>query len=152
MKLRIGDIVELKTSKGFMYGIYTHEHKDYLSLVRFFNHYFSEAPDSIEMLAESDVRFSFFYPLKRAVKEGLVDIVGNIEVPDLLKPFPIFRAGIVNPRDKNDIHWWLWDGEKEQKIGKLSPGQRKYPIRGVMSHAGLIEELETNNSQEDINF
>ncbi|WP_176536262.1 hypothetical protein [Rhizobium sp. L9] len=38
--------------------------------------------------------------------------------------------------------WWLWDGEKEWRIGQLSAEQHQLSIRGVWNDTLLVERIE----------
>ncbi|MDQ8205892.1 hypothetical protein QEH52_00080 [Coraliomargarita sp. SDUM461003] len=89
-----------------------------------------------------------FFPLQAAVNHGGVEIVGNEVVPAEEKSFPVFRTGMVDPQTRKVSVWWLWDGEKEWKIGKLSPEQRSLPIRGVWNDTILIERIESGWTPE----
>ena len=70
----------------------------------------------------------------------MVKIVANTEVPGVAAKFPVFRTGTPNKEGRVEV-WWLWDGEKEWKIGRLKPGMEKYPIRGVWNDALLIKRI-----------
>jgi hypothetical protein len=74
------------------------------------------------------------------VNREIVRIAGNLPVKDEFKSFPIFRAGVANQSGVVQV-WWLWDGENEERIGKLSPKQMEYPIRGVINDTLLIERI-----------
>jgi hypothetical protein len=45
--------------------------------------------------------------------------------------------------------WWLWDGEKEWKVGKLTPEMRLYPDLGVVNDTRLIEMIEAGYNPEN---
>ena len=45
--------------------------------------------------------------------------------------------------------WWLWDGEKEWKVGTLSPEMRAFPILGIVNDTALIEMIEAGWKPED---
>jgi hypothetical protein len=54
----------------------------------------------------------------------------------------VFRAGVVDPAVGKVVDWWLWDGEKEWRVGSISDEQRKLPIRGCWNDTMLIKRIE----------
>ena len=66
------------------------------------------------------------------------------------KEFPVFRTGVANDVGNVEV-WWLWDGTKEWKIGKLEPGMEKLPIRGVWNDTLLVQRIIEEWSHEDVN-
>ncbi|HET9710577.1 MAG TPA: hypothetical protein VFP64_01805 [Pyrinomonadaceae bacterium] len=138
----IGDLIEIPTAKGFAYAQYTHEHSLMGALIRVFDTVYPSRPENLERLVVGAVRLSTFFPLKAAIHQDIYKIVANHDVSELNRSFPIFRTGIVDPKTKKVSVWWLWDGEKEWKIGDLTPEQRKLPIRGVWNVAMLVQRIE----------
>jgi hypothetical protein len=145
MKIQFGDVVEINTSKGLAYAIYTHRHKTrpkYGALIRVFDHLFLSGPVRLPDLLKTPIRFSTFFPLQAAITKGIVKVVGNLPIPESLKPFPLFRSGVIDPKTKRVCVWWLWDGEKSWRVGNLTAEQRKIPIRGVWNDTYLIHRIE----------
>ena len=145
-KLNVGDVIEIKTSKGFAYAQYTHEHKRYGSLLRVYSNCY-DAPVPIEIINEvvnERPTFSCFFPLKIALKQKIFPIIGNAKVLNENKLFPVFRSVMINPNKGEPNIWWLWDGEKEWRIGALNLEQRKLPIRGIWNDTLLIERIESD--------
>ena len=145
MKVRIGDLIEIKTGKGLVYALYTHRHDNppkYGAMLRIFNQVYPSRPTNFDATIKLAVRFSVFFPLQAAVNRGLVEVVATLQVPEELKQFPVFRSGMVNPETKKVDAWWLWDGEKEWRIGRLTQEQRKLSIRGVWNDTILIQRIE----------
>ena len=60
----------------------------------------------------------------------------------LLRAFPTFRAGTPDPVTRKVETWWWWDGEREWRVGPLTPEQRAFPIRGVWNDTMLVARLE----------
>jgi hypothetical protein len=146
MRAQIGDVVEFKASKGLAYAQYTHEHTKspcYGSLLRVMPGIYTERSNVSEVVKQKEL-FVAFFPLKAELKRSdtLFAIVGNEPIPDWAIPFPVFRNGL--PDREGKIHeWWLWDGAKEWKIGKLTPEEVKsYPGLGIMNDTALIQMTE----------
>lgn len=143
-RLKIGDLVEVSSSLGLTYAQYTHKNARYGALLRVFKKVYAETPELLDCILKDEVRFSAFFPLKAAVAQGIVRVVGNLPVPKELSQFPVFRAGVVDPSVGKVVTWWLWDGDNEKNIGSLSEEQRHFPIRGIWNDTLLIERIESN--------
>ena len=144
-RIRFGDIVEFKTSKGLAYAIYTHRHDKpprFGAMIRVFDNVYQSRPERIEEVVDVPVRFTTFFPLQNAVNRGVATVVGHVAIPDALKAFPIFRSGTADPKTKRVDRWWLWDGEKEWEVGEITAEQRRLPIRSVWNDTFLIHRIE----------
>jgi hypothetical protein len=141
---RIGDIVEISTSKGRAYALYSHEHEAYGSLLRVFPGTFSHRPVDLSAFVDQMPMFTHFFPLRSELKhkDTPLSIVGHVELPKWAVPFPLFRNGL--PDREGVVHqWWLWDGEKEWTVGKLTPEEIKsYPGLGVFNLPALVQMIE----------
>jgi hypothetical protein len=145
MKVQFGDIVEIKTRNGLAYAIYTHKHErppKFGAVIRVFDHLCQSRPHNILEILKNPIRFTTFFPLQAAVDKGILEVIGNVSIPKKLRPFPIFRDGVADPKTKKVATWWLWDGEKEWQIGRLTPDQRNLPIRSVWNDTFLIHRIE----------
>ncbi len=142
MKPTIGDIIEIKTRKGFAYAVFTHYKPKYGAVIRVFDRIFPSRPSDIQGIAHSPVQFITLFPLSAAVSQGIFEIIGNIELPDSLASFPIFRTGIRNPSTGHVESWSLWDGDRSIKVGKLKTDQYRLPLRGIWNDTILIERID----------
>jgi len=147
-RVKIGDIVEITTNEGYAYAQYTHKHQLYGALLRVFEGIYESRPSDLEEVVRHKVAFSCFFPLGTAVHRKIVSIVGNVPVPETLQQFPIFRSGTMDPSTRKVEVWWLWDGEREWRTGKLTPEQRAFPIRGTWTYPFLIERIESHWTPE----
>lgn len=142
-KLRIGDVIEIKTKKGFAYAQYTQNNKRYGELLRVYGKIYIDKKHIFEFIHSESPAFICFFPLREAIKQQIVSIVANEIVPAAAKEFPTFRAGVVDPQTKKVGVWWLWDGENEWKVNVLSREQRSFPIRGIWNDTLLIERIDS---------
>lgn len=140
VKPKIGDIFEVPTSAGLAYVQYTHEHPEQGTLIRVLPGIFPKRTDDVCALARSDSVFLAFCPIDMGVRKGWVP-VGNCPVPESARPFPLFRYGIPSPVTKKVAVWKLWDGEKLERIGDLTPEQRKLPIFGIDPPSLVAERI-----------
>jgi len=145
---KIGDVIEIKTSRGASYALYTHKHPSFGALLRVFSRSYPTRPADFDCLAAGKIQFEVFFPLGAAINRGLVEVVGNISVPVELRQFPIFRDGIADPITKKVQNWWLWDGKTEWPIGNLTSDQRQLPIRQVINDTLLRKYIENGWSAE----
>ncbi len=153
MKVKIGDVVEIKTDLGLAYAIYTHRHSlppRYGALIHVFCRIYPSRPSDIVGVVQDSIRFSTFFPLQAAVDSHVIEIIGNVTVPEHLRNFPLFRAaGLGHLQMKRADDWWLWDGDKEWRVGLLTPEQRKLPIRAVWNYSILVERIVEGWRPED---
>jgi hypothetical protein len=154
---KIGDVYEIKTSKGLSYFQYTHEYTKppkWGSLIRVLDGFYQERPSMEEIYAivNKKHRFQTFCFLQAALKESSVEFVENMDIPEKFKKFPIFKGTNSMPkRDPLDKIWWLWDGEKSWRVGKLTiEEQMKYPVKELCDAAALIGNIEKGKSFSDI--
>ncbi len=150
IKKKIGDVIEIPTSKGLAYVQYTHQHTAppvFGSLVRVLQGFYDKRPsdDELERIVKKPHRFQTFCPVYRVVNIGDWERVGSFPIPEFAQQFPIFKNTNARPKDdpKEKI-WSLWDGEKSWRVGKLSlEEQMKYPQLEVCNDIGLIDAIET---------
>jgi len=142
-RVKIGDVIEIETEKGFYYAQYTHKHPEFGALIRIFDKGFSNRPKFLKDVLKLKVRFSIFFPLQAAISQGIFSVVGNEVVLPELQKFPIFRDGIADPNTKTVKNWWLWDGKNEWQVGELKEEQFKLPIREIWNDTLLIKRLES---------
>lgn len=137
---QIGDVIEIRTSQGLAYAQFTHKHPAYGALLRVMPGLYPSRPEHFSARALAEPQFSTFFPLGSACSNGTVQIVANETISESLRMFPTFRAS-AKGQDGMWGPWWLWDGEKEWKIGELRPGMDALPPRGVINHTLLIERI-----------
>lgn len=153
---KIGDIIEIPTSKGLAYVQYTHEHKGpgtiWGSVIRVLEGFYKTKPSEEELakIVKQPHRFQTFCPVHRMVNIGDWERVGNFPVPEFAQQFPIFKnchhTPEIPPEDRN---WSLWDGEKSWRVGKLSSEElMKYPKWIFYPGLSLVHAIETGMSGE----
>lgn len=151
MVVKFGDLIEIGTNKGLAYALYTHRHDEpprYGALLRVLDGLYAARPNDLSKVVQRPIRFNTFFPLQAAVNQGIVEVVGNVEIPETLRAFPVFRSGFVNPKTKKVESWYLWNGKDTWQIGALTPEQRKLSIEGVCNDTYLIRKIEEGWSPE----
>ena len=147
-RIKIGDLVEVPTSRGLFYAQYTHSNPEYGTLIRVLDGVYSERPQDIHFLAQSPTRFVLFCFLQSAVNRGAWKVIGNASVPGHSRQFPLFRSGLADPLTGVVKDWWLWDGNTAWRVGSLHKEQFRLPERGIWTDALLIERLESGWNPE----
>lgn len=141
---KIGDVVEIKTPAGLAYFQYTHKHDKpphMGALIRILRGLYKERPQDFVGLVKQAARYCVFFPLSAASHREIVEIVANEDVPEEAQKFPLFRAAGMIDREGCVLDWWLWDGEREWRIGQLTEEQKKLSIRGIWNDTLLIERI-----------
>jgi hypothetical protein len=142
-KPKIGDVIEIDGTDGCLYyARYTHQHPVFGGLLRIYN--FRAEPSgspNIEKIVSLDIVNSIFYPLRHSIKIGVFRIVGNAPLHEGLEAFPVFRTGYIDPATGETKDWWLWDGTREWRVGRLEQPDR-YPLRQVVNDTYLREFVQ----------
>lgn len=146
---KIGDVVEIDTGEGFAYAHYSHQHSMYGALLRVFADLKSERPTDLASLVAGRPTFQNFFPLAAAVNRRIVSIAGNVPLSEEAKRFPTFRAGVEDPATGRVALWWLWDGQKEWRVGPLTAELRPLPIRDVWNDTLLKERILSGWTSEN---
>ena len=113
-RIKIGDLFEISTVKGLVYGQFTHKNKEYGALIRVFSGFYDRRPQDLTIVREQAVQFISFFPIQSAVNAGLITFCSNQAISQENSIFPIFRSANFSKnatRDADD--WWLWDGHPE---------------------------------------
>ena len=142
-RAQAGDVIEIPTGRGLAYAQYTHQHPTHGGLIRVFDALFQKRPGHFSELVNRPVRFSTFFPVRAAVKRGIFNVVAHEKIAPPNQPFPIFRNGVADPKTKRVAVWWFWDGEKEWKVGEITPEQRQMPLQEVWNDTMLVERIES---------
>jgi len=137
---KIGDVVEIATPQGLAYFQFTHKHPQYGALIRVLPGVYNTRPADLPALVQKPERFVAFFPLGAACNRNICQIVAEANIPEASRTFPLFKAGVKNSAGVVEC-WWLWDGEKEWRIGSLKSEHRDLPVRGVWNDTLLIERI-----------
>jgi len=149
IRKKIGDVIEVPTSKGLAYVQYTHEHTPppvWGSLIRVLQGFYQTRPsdEELEKLIQQPHRFQTFCIVYRMVNIGDWERVGNFPVPDFAQKFPFFKnTNALKNSDLREANWSLWDGEKSWEVGKLSlEEQKNYPFH-LLCGKSLVHHIKT---------
>jgi len=140
--IRSGDVFGILTSRGEAYFQYVKKIAPMGSLIRVLPGVFADSLTDYDSLVTTQTNFWIFFPAGAALSRGVIRKVGRYAIPDHSKIPPLFRAGVVDPAVGKVVDWWLWDCEKEWRVGPITDEQRKLPIRGSWNDTMLIERIE----------
>lgn len=143
---RIGDLIEVETSKGLAYLQYTHHTDDAFNqyLLRAIEGLYASRPDDLDALAGKLHIFQTFTALGSALQGRMMRIVHNAPVPAFAARFPLFKAEGAIDRDGRVLNWWLWDGKCSIFIGDVLPKEfYRLPEQSFLSFEALVHMLET---------
>lgn len=132
---RIGDIIEINSKRGLAYAQYTHHHPEWNAVLRIFNGVFKSRPTDWAAIASLPVRFIVFFPLRSAVRQKAVAVVGSAPVDKNNIEFPVFRGGNKDMRTGKVYRWYLWKGGEY-----YSPDVPKSVLR-TLSDFGSVDIL-----------
>ena len=148
--LSSGHVLRIKTPIGIAYAICTHRDAICGHLIRVMGDLHNNEISHLDKLFGKEEAFSIFFLWGSNVDKSLVDIAGRIAIPEHMANFPLFKAGIVNQRTGKVDHWWLWDGNKEWPVGKLTVDQRLLPLREIWNEVLLVERIAAGWRASDV--
>ena len=141
-RVRIGDIIEIPTSRGLAYAQYGHKKEQWGALLRILPGFCAQRPEDFSQIANQEESFVVFFPLQAAISRGIFEVVAHQEIPQHARTFPLFRGAGFRDRQGRVQNWWLWDGVREWPIGRQTDEQRKLPLCQVWNDTLLIERIE----------
>jgi hypothetical protein len=144
-KPNLGDIVQIRTSKGYAYAQLTHKHHMFGYLLRILPGFFAEpVTDFAPLVMEPELYHAFVFK-DDLFQPPVAMIVGNAPVPERSRALPLFRNGIRNPATGRVDDWWLWDGRKEWRIGELREDQRTLSLLEILNSDILRKRIENGS-------
>jgi len=141
-RIRIGDVIEIRTSRGLAYAQFQAKEALHGSLIRVLPGFHATRPADLEAVVARKEAFVAFVPLQSMVNRSACEVVANHPLPTHARQFPLFRAGTSDPQTGKVANWWLWDGEQEWVVGNLTEAQRDLPIRSTWTESLLVKNIE----------
>ncbi len=150
-RVTIGDVLAIPTRCGTALAQVTHKHREppqLGDLIRVLPGFHNQ-PVNLQEIVDLEEQFQTFVNASSLIKHGFAEVIGSAEIPAAKRAFPVFRmsAGIPEGAD----NWWLWDGNREWKIGRLTEEQKRMPIASTWTGPYLIDRIcEGWNPQWDV--
>ena len=148
-KVKIGDIIEVKTNIGYFYAQYTHQDSTHGALIQLTKNNFEKRPANLDDVANAEVGIITFFPLNIAVQRQIFPVIGNAPISRNRQKFPVFRVRGDIDKERNVKQWRFWDGQNAWPdfwIKELNDEQKNLPIRCIWNDTLLIERLESGYS------
>jgi len=150
LKLKVGDICEVRTPAGLAYIQFTHEHEYMGELVRVLPGLYESRPGDFSVLARQKELYFVFTPLRYSIRSKNIEIVSHDNVPEWAKPYPLMRLSWGTDRDGKTLRWKIADASVQWTIAdhqripvvtELTPEQQKLSIHTLLPHAALVKRL-----------
>jgi len=142
-KIQIGDLFSIQTLKGLAYFQYVQSSKKTMGeIIRILHGLFVEQPNDFQKIINAKELFFVHFPLKFALKKGIVSFIGNFNLPNDLQ-IPKFMRDKNVDRNKNLIDWDIVnvDTWMIEKVKSLSEEQKQLSPWGIWNDTLLIERL-----------
>ena len=149
MKPERGRIYRCEVEGQYLYIQFLGRHKLYGDAIRVFPELYPEDQELDEERLETREAYTVFYPLSRAIKEGLfcktsINLENSPEVPSNLR-----RRGAVT-RDGHVLNWIL-EGDGRANVRELLTSQeRELPLGGVVNHEFLVDRVKEGWHPRDL--
>lgn len=149
MSTKQGEILEISSDRGIAYAQVLRPRQKQGDLLRVYNGYWPLPLTSLDVLNDGETKFHLFMPVDRELENDRIRRVGILPVPPSELGFPTFRSGLLNPLTKRVEIWWLWNGEKEWKVGDLTAEQHKLSPDGMWDLNFLLGKLNQDWKPEE---
>jgi hypothetical protein len=150
-KARLGDVFEIRTSRGLSYAQYVNDHRSQGTRVRVLPGAYPSRPADLSSLVSGRELYFVFYTLEAALKRKFVKIVGNFPIPQWARAFPTMRKhGGIN-KDGSVINWRIVDGATDKVLRSatsLSAEEERLSIASIWPHESLVERVEEDWTPE----
>ena len=140
-RLRIGDVVEIKTRRGRAYAQVSHRSRGGMPLLRILPGYFDKRPADIDRLVAEPTRY--YVSLLTDELSGLssYEHIGADEVPQHARRFrPVILTAVLDR--VRTMSWQVWDGVDEWQTSTPIIAGRRAPELARHSPGSVIRELE----------
>jgi hypothetical protein len=138
----VGDIIEIPVNNSRCYAHFVYDKPRWGQLLWFYFKLYDHKPREIIATVDGSPDLISLFPLKGSLRAGLTSIVGHRDLDQVRAKFPVFRSGVANPKSGKVDNWWLWNGDREWRVGALTPEQMSFPYRGIINRAFLIDVIE----------
>lgn len=136
---KVGDIVEIRTSKGLGFAHYVLNSDEYGYLLRVVGRLYSNRPSNLLEIIQGEAElFYAFYPLRAALRKGLVSVVDNV-TPSREASRPIMRLtelSLSGPR------WSRYDVAKDKVLGRAKTARDNHlSVVEIINHELLVDRI-----------
>jgi Domain of unknown function (DUF4259) len=147
LRLKLGDIVEIYTSRGLAFAQYVNRHTklpNYGTLMRILPGIFPERPLDFEPTVNAEGSYCCFWQISSDLAGGKIQIVANVAIPKQHRKMPLFKWGMLTLRTGGVSDWEIWNPKvrKLRPIAQLSEEQKDFPILDFVSLEDVTMRIE----------
>lgn len=142
-RLKAGDIIEIKTTKGYGYFQCMIVDKTEGDLIKVFNKVFENPESNLDSILSVDDTYFFSFPLSYALKRKLVSIIGFKEIEtDFQTPLFMRTKHIIRGEF---LGWHIVNTNTlfRKLVKELSEEEKKLSEFGIVNDTYLIEKLDS---------
>ena len=141
-RVKLGDIFEIKTSKGYAYFHYVYKDNQLGQLIKVLTKIYDQRPASFnDLITNNNECFLLFFPVSAALKNNIIEKADNYVVSNFKKPKQMRTEHHIKGEF---LGWDIIDTDtwKRKFTKKLSRSQKKLSPWGIWNDTLLIERLE----------
>ena len=149
-RVKIGDIFEVETQKGFIYFQYVYKRLDKLQTINVFN-YVSKTKLDLEEIDTSNIKLTVEYPVTIAYNRDMIDFIGNKDFSEFIYPKYRIDRALKLSREDNARGWDIVDTDtlKRKRVINLNDEEKKLSPSGWWNPTFLIEWIELYGTLEN---
>ncbi len=140
MKVKAGDVIEIKVGRNYAYLQYVGKHTDFGDVVLVNPECGKKVVHGFEN-SFFDSAFMTFYPIQPAVQAGLAKVVGFLKHPQV----PRKVRGQIGPEGSGIV----WNGIEQTTKKRLSKEEMQYPVAMIWNHEGFLDLLKKKRNPSD---
>jgi hypothetical protein len=150
-KTKVGDVFQILTSEGVCYGLVTHTHPKWEFIVAIFRQFYEHPPKNFSEVVAHDPQIITTFLIQDAIRQGLFSLVAEVDVPEHLIEFPIFRS--TNNLKGDETMWFFWKGENQWKVHRsLTSKEKRYPKGPSFPSAPLLIEMIEKDYRVELDY
>jgi hypothetical protein len=141
MKIKIGDVFAISTTKGIGCLQYAHIDDQNIEFIRVLSGLFKELPPNFDELVRKKERFVIGFPLSAAFRRRIVERIGSYTVPDWFEMPRYFRD--MHKVRGEFLGWHILDKKTWHRrlVKELSPAEKELSPAGIWNDTLLKERL-----------
>src|SRR5262249_52950294 len=154
--LNLGDIIEIKTARGFAYAQYVNHKPKYGPLMRILPGTFPQRLKHFEQIVRERGSYCCFWNPKSALAKRTVKLVGNLAIPSEYLKMPTFKWGLASITTGRVAEWSIWNGSDQRRgflgsrpVRRLTRAQKRYPIDELVPLEYVVARIERGWRPED---
>lgn len=138
---KTGDVFEIITPKGRAYFQFVLDNKEICELIRVLHGVYNEQPNYMKKLVETKEMYFIHFPLKAAIKQGIVKYIDNFDFPKDLEFPQKMREDYSDSKGNRGWHIISYDTWQREFVQKLSKEQLNLSPWEIWNDSMLIERI-----------